>query len=65
MHELEHVALDPQPKQWKARLARFTEQLGSFVVERAQDLHLIALPDRLEAVVGEDGAEVRPTGEDP
>jgi ribosomal protein S3 len=30
------------------------------VVERAAaDFQLIALPDRLEAVVGEDGAEVR------
>ena len=36
-----------QPKQWKTRLARFTEQLGSaIVVEGAQDLHLIALPHR-------------------
>ena len=29
------------------------------VVEGAQDLHLLALPDRFEVVVGEDGAEVR------
>jgi hypothetical protein len=29
------------------------------VVERAADFQLITLPDPLEAVVGEDGAEVR------
>ena len=61
VHEVEHVALDPAAEAMEGPLGQVHRAAGLVVVvERAADFQLIAVPDRLEAVVGEDGAEVRP-----
>ena len=60
VYEVEHVALDPTAEAMEGPLGQVYRAAGLVVVvERAADLQLLAPPDRLEAVVGEDAAEVR------
>jgi hypothetical protein len=62
VHELEHVAGRLAGEAMVDPLAEVHRAAGLLVgMEGTQDLHLVAVPDRLEAVVGEDGAEVRAT----
>ena len=60
VHEIEHVALDPAAEAMEGPLGQVHRAAGlMIIVERPANFQLIAIPDRLEAVVGEDGAEVR------
>jgi hypothetical protein len=62
VHELEHLAGRLAGEAMVDPLAEVHRAAGLLVgMKGAQDLHLLAFPDRLEAVVGEDGAEVRAT----
>ena len=60
VHELEHVAGRLAGEAVVDPLAEVHRAAGLFVgMEGAPDFHLVALPHRRKAVVGEDGAEVR------
>ena len=64
VHELEHVPFRRAAEAVEGPLGEVHRAAGLVVVvEGAADLQLVAPPNRLEAVVGEDGAKVRSLAE--